>query len=107
MFSKAIFGLVLAGLLVYGFIEARPLLMGASLTISSPIDGAAAEGVVLIAGTSQRATTLTLNGGPLYPDENGDFSSMLALSTGTSILTFTASDRFGRTVTLTRTIYVP
>ncbi len=103
---------LLAGALVilaaYGLIEARPLLMGPSLTVDAPVDGARyGDGVVPIAGTAERDVSLLLDGAPLLPDQTGHFKVSLAFPSGSSILTFVATDRFGRSVTKTRTIYVP
>ena len=93
---------------VYGFMEAWPLMYGPNLAIASPEDGASFEGgVVTIAGNAARAAQLTLNGATLLHDQNGDFSSTLTFPRGGSILTFVAIDRFGRTVTATRSILVP
>ena len=101
-------GLALLAILAYGAWEAHPLLAGPSLVISSPADGTSSpDGVISIEGSESRATALTLDGAPLLPDEAGHFSAVLAFPAGGSILTFTATDRFGRSITKTRTIYVP
>lgn len=97
--------LILAG---YGSIEAWPLIAGPSLSIDSPQNGTAyPDGIVVAEGQTVRAATLTLNGTPLLHDQNGSFSSTLTFPRGGSILTFVATDRFGRTVTATRSIFVP
>jgi hypothetical protein len=100
---------VLAIVLVYGLIEATPLLVGPTLTIDSPESGQVVPGGVLsVSGVARRAVSLTLNGAPLLADAtNGRFTASLAYAPGTSILTWSARDRFGRTITKTRTIYVP
>lgn len=99
---------VLLVLIGYGFIEAWPLLAGPALSIASPTDNAPfPNGVVSIHGRAERAVTILLNGAPLLHDQNGDFSSTMTFARGGSILTFTATDRFGRTVTETRSIFVP
>lgn len=100
---------VLALVLIYGLIEAVPILSGPSLSVASPTDGQtiAASGVVEISGTALRTVALTLDGTPLLADaQNGHFAATLAFPPGTSILTFSARDRFGRSRTTTRTIYV-
>lgn len=98
----------LLALLAYGFIEVRPLLLGPSLVLQSPSDGATyANGLVSVSGSALRASALTLDGAAVLPDQSGRFSSTLAMASGTSILTLVATDRFGRSVILTRTIYVP
>lgn len=108
MITRSVVFVVLAIVVIYGLFEARPLLSGPSLDVSAPVDGEViADGMVTITGESARVTSLTLNGMPLLPDQQGQFIATLAFPKGTSILTFVAQDRFNRTVTATRTIYVP
>lgn len=92
----------------YGLIEAWPLIRGPSLSIVSPHDAAPfPSGIVSVRGTAARAAALMLNGAPLLHEENGDFSSTLTFPRGGSLLTFVATDRFGRSVTATRSVFVP
>ena len=93
---------------VYGCIEAWPLIAGPALVITSPVDTATFPGgIVSIQGKAARAAQLTLDGATLLHDQDGTFSSLLTFPRGGSILTFAATDRFGRTVTATRSIFVP
>lgn len=97
--------IILAG---YGLMEALPLMEGPVLSIATPANNASfPNGIVDISGEATRAAVLTLDGAPLLHDQNGSFSSIRAFPHGGSILTFVATDRFGRTVTETRTIFVP
>ncbi|MFA7302631.1 MAG: hypothetical protein WC030_02685 [Candidatus Paceibacterota bacterium] len=99
---------VISCIVLYGLVEAWPLIAGPSLTIDSPTDHAVIEGgIVTVSGTAARAAVFTLNGAALLYDQNGRFSSTLTFPRGGSILTFVESDRFGRTVTATRSIFVP
>jgi len=109
MLPKTLVFTLLALVLIYGLWEARPLLIGPSLSVTSPTAGEVVQsGVLTILGTALRATTLTLDGAPLLADAtNGHFAVTLAYGPGTSILTFVARDRFGRSRTTTRTIFVP
>ncbi len=103
-YLTAIVLILLAG---YGFIEAWPLIKGPELLVISPGDNATfPTGILTISGNAARATSLTLNGAPLPHDQEGNFSSILTYPLGGSILTFVAIDRFGRTVTVTRIIFV-
>lgn len=105
---RYLIGAVLVVLVGYGLVEAWPLIAGPSLSIASPAQNAPYPGgVVSIRGRAERAATILLNGAPLLHDQNGGFSSTMTFPRGGSILTFTATDRFGRTVTATRAIYVP
>ena len=106
--TKYLIGAVLLVLVGYGLIKAWPLIAGPSLYIESPTDNAPCpSGIVAVRGTAERAAVLTLNGAPLLRDQNGAFSSTLTFPRGGSILTFVVTDRFGRTVTATRAIFVP
>ncbi len=96
---------VLAG---YGLVEARPVIVGPALSITSPADNAVfSNGIVTVSGRAARAAVLTLNGATLLHEEDGSFSSVLTLPRGGSILTLAATDRFGRRITTTRAVFVP
>jgi hypothetical protein len=106
--TRYVIGAVLLVLACYGLMKAWPLLVGPSLVVSSPIgDASFPGGIVIITGRATRAATLTLDGAPLLHDQDGTFSSTLTFPTGGSILTFVVTDRFGRRVTETRSIFVP
>jgi hypothetical protein len=106
--TRYLLGAALTILIGYGLIEAWPLLAGPSLSIASPADNAPFPGgIVAIRGSAPRAAQLLLNGAPVLHDQDGGFSSTLTFPRGGSILTFAATDRFGRTVTATRSIFVP
>ncbi|HVW82825.1 MAG TPA: hypothetical protein VHC68_02690 [Candidatus Paceibacterota bacterium] len=91
---------------VYGLVEAYPLLAGPAIELSAPRSGEATSDPVTVAGRVSRAAALTLDGAPLIPEEDGSFVKLLAFPAGSSILTLSARDRFGRSITLTRTIVV-
>ena len=100
--------LLLGIIVVYGLIEAIPLLLGPSLHIENPGDFATLKDpVVTVSGNVKRAAVFTLNGAPLLYDQQGNFSSTLTFPHGTSILTFVVADRFGHTITQRRTIAIP
>ena len=106
--TKYLLAIVLCILVGYGLVEAWPLLSGPALVIDAPADMTPfPEGIVSVRGPAARAAELTLNGAPLLHDQDGNFSSTLTFPRGGSILTFVATDRFGRTVTATRSIFVP
>ncbi len=97
---------VLLLIISYGAVEAMPFLSGPVLSISSPVNGASTtNGIIKVTGHTKRIVTLTLNSATLLPDRNGTFSKTLALPHGESIITLKVSDRFGHTVTDTRTIF--
>ena len=92
----------------YGGVKAWPLVAGPELSIDSPAPNATfPNGIVSIEGRAVRAATLTLDNAALLRDQDGSFLSTRTFPRGGSILTFVATDRFGRTVTATRSILVP
>lgn len=108
MTLKSIAAIILVLVLLYGVVEALPLLRGPALSITSPTDYASiVDGYAHIEGVAKHTETLMLNGGPLLIDEQGRFSTALLLPAGGAILTLTAQDRFGRHVTETRTVLIP
>jgi hypothetical protein len=97
--------LIIAG---YGLVKAWSLLEGPSLSIYFPPNNATFPGgTVAIRGNAARAAELTLDGASVLHQENGDFSTTLTFPSGDSELTFVATDLFGRTATIERTISVP
>ena len=105
--TRTLMGIVLFTLFAYGLIEARALFVGPTLILDSPARGASyQDGIVTVTGRAGRAASLVVNGASVLPDQEGHFTSTLAFPRGGSILTVGATDRFGRHVTLTRTIYV-
>src|SRR3989344_3189120 len=101
-------GAVLLVIVSYGGIEAWPLMAGPPLAVDVPAENESfSDGIVLVQGGTARVAELTINGALALYDQEGDFSSTLTFPRGGSILTFVATDRFGRRVTATRTIFVP
>ena len=105
---RYVLAIVLLGILFYGAVEAWPLVVGPTLAITSPVQyGAYEGGIVDVSGVAKRAAELTINGLPALHDADGDFRTTLTLPQGGSILTLRATDRFGRSVSMTRDIFVP
>ena len=106
--TRRLIAFVLFALAGYGLIEAWPILSGPSITIDYPRDGASITGgIAQVRGSASHIAMLTLDGAPVLHDELGNFNSTLTFPRGGSILTFMATDRFGRSVTATRSIFVP
>ncbi len=106
--TRNLIAVVLFILIGYGLTEAWPLLAGPSLSIESPQNNASFPGgIVSVQGQASRIALLTLDGSPVLHDEQGSFATTLTFPRGGSILTFAATDRFGRRVNATRAIFVP
>ena len=108
MIVRVFTALVLTVVFLYGLHEAWPLISGPQLALSSPQNGESFDnGFINISGTAVHTKGVSLDGGPLLTDQNGHFETTLTLPRGGAILTVTATDRFGRTVTEQRTVFVP
>ena len=81
----------------YGLFEARLIIQGPVVTISMPIDGSATSSTgVVIAGTAENISFLTINDSPSYTDKAGHYATLLSIPPGVAVLTVRAVDRFGR-----------
>ena len=90
---------VFAAILVggYGLFEARRIIEGPVITIDSPINGSATSSLgILISGTAENISFLTINDSPSYTDKAGHFNEVLSIPPGYAIITVQAVDRFGR-----------
>ncbi len=106
--TRTLIAVVLCILVGYGLTEAWPLLAGPGLSVESPQNDASFPGgIVSVQGHASRIALLTLDGASVLHDEQGAFSTTLTFPRGGSILTFVATDRFGRRITATRSIFVP
>lgn len=95
-FVVILFFLLLA---LYGLYQTRSLLLGPKITIAAPLNGAAiALNPVEIEGQAERIAFLSLNGGRIFTDEDGNFKQKLLLNRGYNIIRIEAEDKFGRTV---------
>lgn len=91
---------IAAGFLGYAAFQAEALYLGPRLTIDSPISGlSTSTSLVTIIGSASNISYLSLNGEKIFTDEQGDFRERILLSYGYNIVTLSAIDRFGRTVT--------
>lgn len=105
---RSLLAVVLTLLVGYGLMEAWPLIEGPALSIQSPQNQATFPGgIVTVRGTASRIAMLSLDGASVPHEIDGTFSSVLTFPPGASILTFVATDRFGRRITTTRSIFVP
>ena len=97
---------VLLALAGYGIIVAAwPIISGPSISVRLP--AAASAGVpVPLEGVAKHTETLWLNGAPLLIDQSGRFSIPLTFPSGGVVVSLTATDRFGRERTETRSLLV-
>lgn len=108
-FLKITFSLILF-LLIVGYVafQARFLLMGPIVHLTTETKPVYNERTIEIVGQADNITNITLNGRPIYTNENGVFSEKLVLENGYTIMTIRAHDRYGRETNLTRSfVYRP
>ncbi len=81
----------------YGSFEARRIIEGPTITILTPVDGSATStNALLISGTAQNISFLTINDKLAYTDRAGNFALTISPPPGLAVVTVAARDRFGR-----------
>ena len=94
---RVLFGFFLVTVVVSYFVfQARFLLRGPSITLTSQPDVVQTEPMVKISGIAKNIVSLTLNDRPIYTDEIGNFEETLILENGYTIMTLRAKDRYGK-----------
>ncbi len=104
-------GLIVCGLLLltlYIVWQARFLIEGPMVTLTTEPARIQNDRVVWLEGSVRNITNLTLNGRQIFTDPNGHFKEALVLENGYTIATIAATDRYGRVTTLERPfMYTP
>ena len=80
----------------YGYFEARGLLFGPSITVTSQTAEVSTP-LVEIQGHADRISSLSMNGNAISVTESGDFSEPYVLAPGYNRITLDAQDKYGRT----------
>jgi len=94
---RGLFILACVVLLLYALFEARRLITGPQVTITSPIHGEATSSrAVFISGEAHNISFLTINDNPTYTNEMGQFREILTPPPGYTTIVVAATDRFGR-----------
>ena len=89
--------LIFLAIIGYGLFQARNLLRGPEISISSPINGASyTTAIVMVAGMATNITHISLDDRPIFVDKLGNFSEKLLLAPGYNIIKLEAQDKFGR-----------
>lgn len=92
----------------YAFFQARNLIHGPSITLSTEPPVVHTDRAVALEGSARNVVVLRLNGREIHTNEQGKFEESLVLENGYTIMLLEAEDRYGRSTTLTRTyIYKP
>ena len=89
---------IILAIVGYGLYQARNLIKGPEISVSSPINGSSfADPLVTIAGTAANIAYISLNDRQIFIDGQGHFSEKLLLPDGYTIMKLEARDKFGRT----------
>ena len=91
--------LIVLVIVIYAIWRSLNYARGPAITITSPVGGSSVDSdTIEIKGRVDRANNLAMNGQSISVDQQGNFDQTLIAFPGTNILTFVASDQFGRSV---------
>lgn len=91
--------LAILAVISYGIFEARRILEGPRITLTSPRDGSAVGGpIITVQGVVRNAAFITINDRQVLSDDKGNFSESFSPPPGPAIIEVAARDRFGRSV---------
>lgn len=94
--------LIVVGVGWYASFQARNFIEGPAITLKSPGEAVQHDRMITIEGTAENIVSLTLNGSSIFTDEAGNFEERLVLENGYTIMTLTATDRYGRETKVSR-----
>jgi len=94
-----IVSLVIVLIAGYSLFQARNIIRGPEINISSPSSGSTVHTpLVTIAGNADNISFITLNDRQIFVNSSGNFSEHLLLAPGYNVWTLSAKDKFGRVV---------
>jgi hypothetical protein len=103
--GNLLYGILIAiviGLIaLYVLFQARHIIDGPMIIVSE----VAYEGTsptVMLSGTTENIVSLSLNGRPIYTDDEGAWTETVVLPVGYTVITLTAEDRYGRVRSVTK-----
>lgn len=95
--KQGLFLILFLLLAAYSLFQARFIILGPSIRVTYPMDGARVEApVYTLTGVAKNVAYISLNDRPIYLSEKGEFNEKLIAPSGLSIITIRARDRFGR-----------
>lgn len=93
---------------LYALFQARFIILGPQITLTSPQDGqVATSSLIYVRGVAHNVTFISLDDRPIFLDEQGNFEEKLLVSPGQSTIMIRARDRFGRETEKTTRIVLP
>lgn len=97
MIKTILLSTLLVLILGYSGFQARKIVEGPELTITSPIiTNVMTDPFVEVAGIAKNIKEISLNGRPIYIDEQGNFTEKLVLLSGYNIIELEAKDKFNK-----------
>ena len=95
-------------ILAYSVFQARYLITGPQIVLSSPSTTLHNERQITLGGSAYNISRMWLNDRQIYTDAQGDFKEALILENGYTVVTLRAEDRYGRVTEVTRPfVYKP
>ncbi|HET9947183.1 MAG TPA: helix-turn-helix domain-containing protein [Patescibacteria group bacterium] len=100
-------GVAILGLLLYIFFQYRQAIFSPSLVIDQPKENAAiSTQTVIVSGHTEQNDSVTINTIPVVVDESGNFRKEIGILGGTTTITITSTNTFGKTTTVLRHIRI-
>jgi len=100
--------IVVCAFVFYVLFQARFIIAGPQITITSDSHSARTERMITLAGQAENIVRMSLNGRQIFTDSSGSFKEALVLENGYTIATLEAEDRYGRIQSVTRTfVHIP
>jgi len=96
--------LVVGGVVLYILFQARFLIQGPQVLLTTKLDTIQTEREITLEGTAKNITAIYLNGRSIVTNEAGYFRESVVLQNGYSIIRIDAEDRYGRTTFVEQSI---
>lgn len=93
-------------ILGYLFFQYREAILPPSLSVSSPASGSKTTQNITVTGNADSNATVTVNGEPVTISPNGSFSKEIVLFPGNATISVKATNRFGKSSTVQKSINV-
>ena len=95
--TRIALGIFFLVVIIYAYYEARGLLFGPSISVSSGTTAIVETSYILIQGQAARIASLSMNGDPIQVTETGAFQEPYVLSPGVNRIVLDAKDKYGHT----------
>jgi hypothetical protein len=102
--TRAAFGLFFLVVIAYAYFEARGILFGPRIHLNST-QTISRQQFVRIEGTTERITSLVMNGAEITVTEDGAFNEPYLLSPGSNRIVFAAKDKYGNSTESSLELY--